>query len=125
MAALPQVVIQAWEARKGPIVLTTVSPEGVPNAIYATCVKKYDDEHLVVADNYFDKTRANIFAGSMGSLLFITEAGKAYQIKGAIEYATSGPIYDDMKTWLDPKHPGHAAAILCVEQVFSGATQLL
>jgi len=97
----------------------------VPNAIYATCVKRYDQERLVVADNYFDKTRANIAAGSKGSLLFITEAGKSYQVKGTIEYVTSGPIYDDMKTWLDPKHPGHAAAVLHVEQVFNGAAQLL
>ena len=86
---------------------------------------KYDEERLVVADNYFDKTRANIAAGSKASLLFITEAGKAYQVKGSIEYATNGPVFDDMKTWLDPKHPGHAAAILHVEQVFSGAMQLL
>ena len=42
MAPLPEVVSQAWDARKGPIVLATVSPEGVPNAIYATCVKKYN-----------------------------------------------------------------------------------
>lgn len=125
MASLPQVVSQAWEARKGPIVLATVSPEGVPNAIYATCVKKYDEERLVVADNYFDKTRANITAGSKGSLLFITEDGKAYQVKGTIEYQTNGPIYDDMKTWLDPKHPGNAATVLNVEEVFNGATRLL
>ena len=30
-----------------------------------------------------------------------------------------------MKTWLDPKHPGHAATVLHVEQVYNGATQLL
>lgn len=125
MASLPQVVSQAWEARKGPIVLATVNPEGIPNAIYATCVKKYDEERLVVADNYFEKTRANITAGSKGSILFLAEDGKAYQIKGTIEYQASGPIYDDMKTWLDPKHPGHAATVLNVEEVFNGATQLL
>ena len=92
MAALPQVVSQAWDARKGPIVLATVSPEGAPNIIYATCVKKYSEDQLVVADNYFDKTRANIEAGSKGSLLFITEDNKAYQIKGTIDYVKTGPI---------------------------------
>jgi len=30
-----------------------------------------------------------------------------------------------MKAWLDPKLPGHAAALLNVEQVYSGATRLL
>jgi len=125
MASLPEVVSQAWDARTGPIVFTTVSPEGVPNAIYATCVKKYAEDLLVVADNYFVKTRANIQTGSKGSFLFITEDNTSYQIKGTIEYVKSGPIYDDMKAWLDPKHPGHAATVLHVEQVYNGSAQLL
>ena len=52
--------------------LTTVDGAGVPNAIYATCVSRFDEETLVVADNYFNKTRKNILSGSKGSLLFIT-----------------------------------------------------
>jgi predicted pyridoxine 5'-phosphate oxidase superfamily flavin-nucleotide-binding protein len=125
MSVLPEIVSQAWDKRQGPIVLATVDSAGTPNIIYATCVRKYDDDKIVVADNYFSKTRANILAGSQGSLLFITQEGKAYQLKGAFEYLTGGEIYADMKTWLDPKHPGHAAVVLHVEQVFSGATQLV
>jgi uncharacterized protein len=125
MSNLPEIVSQAWEARKGPVVLATVDAQGVPNIIYATCVKKYSADQLVIADNYFNKTRANILAGSQGSLLFITEAGKAYQVKGRLEYMTAGDIFADMKCWNDPKHPGNAAVVLHVEQVFSGGTQLL
>jgi len=124
MPVLPEIVGQAWNRRQGPIVLATVDPAGGPNVIYATCVRKYSDDKIVIADNYFSKTRANILAGSQGALLFITEDKKAYQLKGTFEYLSSGEIYDDMKTWLDPKHPGHAAVVLHVEQVFSGATQL-
>jgi len=124
MATLPQVVREAWDTHQGPIVLTTVDSSGMPNAIYATCVRLYGEDRFVVADNYFCKTRANILAGSKGSLLFITEANKAYQIKGTIEYLTSGEIYEDMRTWVNPKHPRQAAAVLHVEQVYSGATQL-
>lgn len=124
MSKLPEKVSQAWEEREGPIVFATVDPTGKPNAIYATCVKKWDEETLVVADNYFDKTRANILAGSTGSFLFITGEGKAYQVKGQISYQTDGPIYNDMKNWLDPKHPGHAAVVLSVEDVYSGAEKL-
>jgi uncharacterized protein len=125
MSALPEIVSQAWEKRQGPIVLATVDSTGRPNIIYATCVRKYGEDKIVVADNYFSKTRANILAGSQGALLFITEDKKAYQVKGTFEYLTSGEIYADMKTWLDPKHPGHAAVVLHVEQVFNGATPLL
>jgi hypothetical protein len=125
VTTLPESICQAWEKREGPIVLTTVDADGVPNAIYATCVNQYDADTLVVADNYFHKTRANILAGSPGALLFITGEGKAYQVKGTIEYHTEGPIFDDMKGWNPEKHPGHAAAVLKVEQVYSGAERIV
>ena len=123
MTRLPEAVLQAWEDRNGPIVLTTVDQDGTPNAIYATCVRRIDDEHLTVADNFFSKTQANIKSGSKGSLLFITGEGKSYQVKGSIEYATSGEYFDNMKSW-NGDLPGHAAAVLCNEEVYSGATKL-
>jgi len=123
--ALPEDVNKAWENREGPIVLTTVDAEGNPNAIYATCVSKYREDMLVVADNFFNKTKANILAGSQASLLFITKEGKSYQIKGKIEYHIQGAVFDDMKHWNPDKLPGHAAAALKVEQVFSGAEKLV
>ncbi len=124
MTLLPDIVSQAWEQREGPIVLTTVDREGTPNAIYATCVSKFSADTLVVADNFFNKTRANILAGSKASLLFITKEGKSYQVKGRLEYHTEGPVFDAMKQWNPEKLPGHAATALKVEQVFSGGEQL-
>jgi len=125
MASLPESVKQAWEQRNGPVILTTVNEQSYPNAIYATCVALYDDATLVVADNYFDKTKRNILAGSRGSVLFITETKDAFQIKGTIAYHTDGPIFDHMKTWNPSKLPGHAAAALTVEEIYSGAEQIL
>ncbi len=125
MSELPQEVSQAWEDREGPIVLTTVNKEGLPNSIYATCVSKFGEDTLVVANNYFSKTLENIRAGSKGSILFITKKMVSYQIKGSIEYHTEGPIFDDMKKWNPEKHPGHAAAALKVEEVYKGAEKLL
>ena len=125
LAALPEAVSKAWENREGPVVLTTVDAEGNPNAIYATCVRKLSNDTLVVADNFFNKTRANILAGGKGSLLFITKEGKSFQIKGTIEYHAKGAIFEDMKRWNSPKLPGHAAAALKVEHVFCGAEELV
>ena len=124
MPALPEVVRQAWDNREGPIVLSTVDSDGKPNSIYATCVSKYREDTLIVADNFFNKTRANILADSQATLLFITKEGKSYQVKGRIEYHTEGLVFDDMKRWNPTTLPGHAAAALKVEQVFSGAEQL-
>ncbi len=125
MSKLPEDVSKAWDRRKGPIVLATVDNNGLPNAIYATCVSKFDEGKIVIADNYFDKTRKNILAGSKGSVLFITDENKSFQIKGAIEYHKEGIIFEDMKKWNPTKHPGHAATVLNVEEVYSGSQKLL
>ncbi len=124
MSALPESVTKAWNDRKGPVVIATVDNNGVPNVIYATCVSKYNDDTMVVADNYFDKTRKNILSGCKGSLLFITKDDKPYQIKGSFEYHKDGEIFDDMKKWNPAQHPGHAAAALKVEEVYTGAEKL-
>jgi len=125
MAALPEKVSKAWDDREGPIILSTVDRDGVPNAIYATCVSKFSEDIIVVANNYFSKTLENILAGSKGSLLFITKEGTSYQIKGSIEYHKEGVIFDDMKRWNPKQLPGHAAAALKVEEVYAGAEKLL
>ncbi|MBN1877286.1 MAG: pyridoxamine 5'-phosphate oxidase family protein [Anaerolineae bacterium] len=125
MAALPEKVSQAWENREGPVIFSTVDGEGIPNAIYATCVSKFSEDTIVVANNYFSKTLKNILAGSKGSMLFMTKEGVSYQIKGRIEYYEEGVIFDDMKAWNPARLPGHGAAALKVEEVYTGANKLL
>jgi predicted pyridoxine 5'-phosphate oxidase superfamily flavin-nucleotide-binding protein len=125
MAKLPQHVVDAWEKRQGPIVLATVDGEGKPNVIYASCVNKYDDSTVVVADNFFDTTKKNILSGSTGSVLFLTDDNKAFQIKGVFEYHEKGEIFDHMKRWNPGNLPGRAAAALKVREVYCGADKLL
>ncbi len=125
MAALPEEVSKAWKNRKGPIILSTVNKKGIPNSIYVTCVSKYSDDILVVANNYFSKTLENIEANSKGSILFITKEDKSYQVKGSIEYHKDGLVFEDMKKWNPKKHPGHGATALKVEEAYSGAEKLL
>lgn len=121
---IPETIRQEWEKREGPVVLATVNTEGLPNIIYASCVSLHGDRRFVIADNYFDKTRANIKAGSRGAVLFITGDNKAYQLKGILEYHTTGPVFEDMKKWNPATHPGHAAAALVVDEAFAGADRI-
>ena len=124
MPALPEKVSTDWDKRKGPAVFTTVAKDGTPNSIWVGCLEKYDEERLIVADNYFQKTRQNIKDRSKGALLWITEAGDSYQVKGAIEYVTEGPMFERMKECTSEKLPRVAAAVLHVEAVYSGAEKL-
>lgn len=125
MAVIPSTVSKAWEDRQGPAVFTTVDETGKPNAIYVSCIKKVGDDSIVIADNYFNKTRKNIFADSKVSVLFITSQNKSFQIKGTVEYHKNGDVFDDMKKWNPEKHPGHAAALVNVEEIYCGADRLL
>lgn len=125
MAGLPERAKEAWESHDGPVVLTTVDSNGVPNAIYVSCVKKISDDRMVIADNKMNKTRANILAGGTASLLYITKDKKSFQLKGSLEYKTSGREFDEMKNgWLDKKFPGYAAVVFHIEEVYSGAEKL-
>ena len=125
MKNLPEQVSKAWDTRKDAVVFSTVDINGMPNSIYVTCVSKYNESVIVIADNYFNKTRKNILAGSKASILFITGEGTSFQLKGTIKYYTNGEIYDDMKKWNPSKHPGNAATALEVEEVYSGSEKLL
>lgn len=125
MTCVPEKVQSAWNTREGAVVFVTVNPEGIPNAIYVTCVSMHGDDKVVIADNYFGKTQENIRAGSRGAVLFLTPEKKSYQIKGRIEYYTMGEIYEEMKGWNPTKHPGRAAVVVNVEEVYSGSERIL
>ena len=119
------VIDEAWEKRNGPAVFVTVDQNGSPNAVYVSAVRRYDPRRLIIADNYFDKTRKNIALGFKGSLLFITGDGKSYQLKGSLSVHREGDLFTFMKSWNDPKHPGVAAVIFDVEEAYSGAEKLI
>jgi len=125
MNKLPDILCRAWENREGPVVFTTIDKNDNPNAIYVTSVKMLNEQNIVIADNFFEKTRANIFAGSRGAVLYITKEGKSYQLKGTIEYFKDGEVYEDMMKWADPQYPRVAAALLKVEEAYSGSEKIL
>jgi predicted pyridoxine 5'-phosphate oxidase superfamily flavin-nucleotide-binding protein len=121
---LPEEVASAWLEREGPLVLTTVDDNGMPNAIYIGVAKMITDGRLAVADNYFYKTIANIRSKCKASILFITKNRKSYQIKGRIDYHSEGPLYEEMLTWADPKHPRKGVAVMNPEEVYKGKERL-
>jgi predicted pyridoxine 5'-phosphate oxidase superfamily flavin-nucleotide-binding protein len=125
MSSLPQAFLDAWDHREPRMILTTVNQASEPNAVWVLCVNKLDDKRILIANNFFNKTLENILTGSHGSLLMIAPEREAYQIKGSLEYHTDGPIYTDMKSWLDPKFAGVGAVILNIESIYYGAEKII
>jgi predicted pyridoxine 5'-phosphate oxidase superfamily flavin-nucleotide-binding protein len=125
MAKLTPQALEAWNNHDERMVLTTTNQDNAPNSIWVICAKLINDEQFVIANNAFSKTLQNINLGSRGSLLYIAPERESYQVKGKLEYHTDGPIYDDMKNWLDPKFPGKGALALNIEEVYYGAEQVV
>jgi len=119
-----EVIKDAWGNVEGAMVLSTVDESGVPNSVYVACVKDSGEDKVVIADNYFSKTRKNILAGSKGSLVFLTKDRKSFQIKGSFDYLKEGEFFEDMQNWVRADLPKVAAAVLNVEEIYSGAEKL-
>lgn len=118
-------IAQNWENREGSAVFATVDAAKTPNAIYVGEIQYAPGQGFIVANNYFQKTFANLQAGNRGAILFITKERKSYQVKGSLEYHTQGPVFEKMRSQHDPKHPGIGAVLLRVEEAYSGAERIL
>lgn len=125
MNTLPQAFLDAWENKEPRMIFSTVDTNGEPNSVWILCVKLLDNQRILIANNFFNKTLENINNDSRGSLLMIAPEREAYQIKGALSYYTEGAIYDEMKAWLDPKFAGVGATILTIESIYYGAEKIL
>ena len=125
MAKLTPEALKAWNNHDERMVLTTTNADNLPNSIWVICTKLINDEQFVIANNAMHKTLENVQAGSQGVLLYIAPERESYQVKGKLEYYETGPIYDDMKSWLDPKFPGKGALVLNIEEVYYGAEKVV
>ena len=125
MTAVPELVKKAWEDRQGPIVLTTVGNDGNPNNIYANDVNLFEDNKIVIANKYIDRTMKNRLPDSRGSLVFVTNNKELFTVKGEIHYEYGGKNYKYMKSWSGDKHPGHGAAVVNIDEIFKGEEQLV
>lgn len=123
MPALTPDALEAWQNRERRMVLTTTDADGTPNAIWLLCAELSGDDKVVIANNAMSKTLANVERGGKASLLYIAPEREAYQIKGTIEHHPDGPVYDELKSWLNPSYPGKSAVLLHIEEVFYGAEQ--
>ena len=124
MTSLPPEARQAWENRERRVVLTTTDAQGVPNSIWTLCAELLDDDKVVIANNSMSKTLENVKLGGKAALLFIAPKREAYQLKGRVEHHSEGPIYDYLKSWLNPDYPGKSAVLFKIEEVYYGATKV-
>ena len=95
MSKIPQ---EIQEFIKGKMAwVATASADGIPNATPKGSVRVIDDEHLVFADLFSLKTRANLKENPKAAVTVVDEKSyKGYQLKGSAELLTAGPIFDQV-----------------------------
>ena len=124
MAKLPEAVEKAID-KQDVFPIATCSSEGVSNVVYVAYLKTMDDETLLIADNYFDKTRSNILSNPKMAFVVRDKDKGSFQVKGSVERLTDGSIFEEMQKWVRDDLPRAAAIVLHVEEVYNGAKQLV
>ncbi|MFY9398106.1 MAG: pyridoxamine 5'-phosphate oxidase family protein [Desulfomonilia bacterium] len=110
-------------------VLATSSADGTPNAVPIGAKKVLDNETILISDQHFGKTLANLKANPQASLAFWNpETGEAYQIKGTVTIETSGKIFEETAAWIEEiarirKIPmkSKGAVVLKIDAVFTSS----
>ncbi|MBN1109246.1 MAG: pyridoxamine 5'-phosphate oxidase family protein [Methanomassiliicoccales archaeon] len=109
-------------AKQKPIPIATATKDGTPNVVFINFMKILDDETLLLSDNFFLKTAANLSENPRISLLcYDAESTKSYQIKGSAKVHKAGPVFEEMRKWVhgvNPKLPAKAAVVVKVEAVY-------
>jgi len=82
------------------VVLATATKNGAPNVVPITAKKILDDETILVSDQFFNKTLANLKENPQASIT-IWDNLEGYQIKGAVAIETSGPRFEETAQWIE------------------------
>lgn len=122
MVKMPPDVQETINKQK-PIPIATADLDGKPNVVFITFLRIVDDETIHIADNFFNKTRANLSENPQISIVgYDSETNRSFQVKGRVDIVTDGPVYEDVKTWVHAKSkamPMKAAVVMHVEEIYN------
>ena len=109
------------------VVLSTVSEEGIPNAVPVGSKKVIDDETVLMSDQFFNKTLTNMTANPRVAVTF-WEGYEGYQLKGLVTIETSGQRFEDTSRWIEEMSTkagfplkSKGAVILKIEEIYGVA----
>jgi predicted pyridoxine 5'-phosphate oxidase superfamily flavin-nucleotide-binding protein len=100
---IPQSIQEIFKEDKA-VVFGTATPDGNPNINMIGLKKIQDDETIILADNYFNKTLANVLKNNKGTIL------------------TEGPEYEEIKQWVKSVKetlPAKGMIVFKVEKIYN------
>ena len=122
MVKMPAEVRETLEKQK-PIPIATASKSGVPNVVFVGLLKIVDDETLMLADNFFQKTAQNLMENpKIAILCYNSETKKSFQIKGNVTVTKEGPDFVAMRAWvhgINNKLPAKSCAVVKITEIYN------
>jgi len=75
--------------------VATCNAQGVPNVVCCSMKQAWDDETVMISDQYMNKTLANVLENPHMSVSVWDET-HGYQVKGTVVYENEGPLYEQI-----------------------------
>lgn len=107
------------------VVFTTATVDGIPNAVPVGAKKIIDNETVLISDQFFNKTLANMKANPRVSVTF-WEGFEGYQLKGVVTIETSGKRFEETARWIDEVSnkagfplKSKGAVVLKIEEIYA------
>ena len=101
--------------------VATSNQDRTPNVVYITYLKVVDDQTVLIADNFLNKTRDNILSNGKIAFAVLDDEKGSFQVKGTAERLTEGSVFDEVQKWVPDKLPKVAAVVMHVEDIYNGA----
>jgi predicted pyridoxine 5'-phosphate oxidase superfamily flavin-nucleotide-binding protein len=119
MVALTPEIKESLQAAKLAF-LATASKTGIPNVVPIAAFKVRDDGTLLISDQYFNKTLANLKENPEIALSWWAEKG-GFQIKGTVSLHTDDEIFRENIAWMKqswPKFSPKSAVLVKIAGVY-------
>jgi len=105
-------------------ILATSTADGIPNAVPIGAKKIIDLQTVLISDQFFNKTLANLKTNPKASLMY-WEGHEGYQLKGTVTIETSGDRFDETARWIEARSAevgfplkSKGAIILKIEEIY-------
>lgn len=103
--------------------VATASKNGLPNVVPIHFVKLYEEDTILLVDNFMNKTASNLSENPWIAIsVWDNNQKQAFQIKGEASIITSGKVFDDAVSWVQktmPQLQPKSAILLKVTNVFN------
>lgn len=84
------------------VALSTATLDGMANTVPVGAKKIIDSETILISDQFFNKTLANMKANPRVVITY-WEGPEGYQLKGRVIIETSGKRFEETAKWIEEK----------------------